>query len=128
MPALGAIPTVANIGVNLEDLISNDSIEDMRARNIPERSNETPDLSDKGDEHTNAASFMREAVNGVCHHDSRHKLVSDRTDARANDGGHAPVARGRELRTHKEDNNTDDGQGKAEVAEPQSELGLCLTV
>jgi hypothetical protein len=78
---------------NLNDSVSSTS-EDTRGGNVPEGSNETPNLPDKGDEHTDAASFLREAVNGIGNHHGRDQLVSDRTDGRADNGGHIPVTRG----------------------------------
>lgn len=93
----------------------------------PKRPEESPNLTDKRDTDTHAGCLVGITINGICDQDRGDDLVPHGTNGRANNGCYGPVSVRCCLGADQEDNQTDDGQGETEVAEPDPVLWLWLS-
>lgn len=92
-------------------------------RDLPKRPNETPSLPDERDKHTHARGLLAMAIDRISNQHSRHQLIADRRNRRANHRRDIPLV-ARLLDLHEEHDDAADGQQVPAVAQPEPELGI----
>lgn len=96
--------------------------------NLPERSNETPSLTDQIDKHTNTIRLLRMTIKRIRNQHSRNNLVSSRCNSNPNNGRNIPLSLSRMRRLHKEHHQSTNRESEASIAEPESVFRLCGSV
>ena len=128
-PALPAKPTWVNRGGNLRGcqrfIQFWKCLDESRLKEslyVPEWTNKTPYLTNKGNEDTNTGCFLTITVDGVCDQNSGNNLIAGSSDTGADDWGHIPMKRWGILNLNQKDNNADNGEQVANIAQPKSKL------
>lgn len=93
-------------------------------QSIPERTDETPDLTDKRDEDTDAGRLFGMAVYSIGDQDRRYDLVSNTGDRDPDHGSDIPMQLHGILRLHEENHHAHNRQHEPGVAQPKPILGL----
>ena len=89
---------------------------------VPEWTNKTPYLTDKGNEDTNTGCFLTITVDGVCDQNGGNNLIAGSSDTGAYDWRHIPMKRWGILNLNQKDNDADNGEQVANIAQPKSKL------